>query len=53
MQHVAYEKVVNLHEGAVVQTGELLQKLLDEEAGRAELHKTIRERTQGSQSEAP
>jgi hypothetical protein len=51
-QKEAYERVVDLHEGAVVQTGELLKKLLEEEEGRASLHKDIRERTQGSHSES-
>jgi hypothetical protein len=44
LQHLAYDKSVGLHEKAVDQTRELLKEFLEEEQGRADLHRDMRER---------
>jgi hypothetical protein len=44
--HMAYDKAVVVHEEAVRQTRSLLQKLLDEEKARAEIHNKMREQAE-------
>src|SRR5262245_15912241 len=45
-QRMAYDEAVGVHEDAVKKTRDLLQKLLDEEKGRAEMHKRMRQQAE-------
>jgi hypothetical protein len=44
--HLAYDRFVVVHQEAVEQTRSLLQKLLDEEKARAEIHNKMREQAE-------
>jgi hypothetical protein len=51
LQHLAYGKVVDLHEKAVQQTRDLLEKLRDEEKARADIHKRMRDEAERARRE--